>query len=226
VSVTPSPTPCVGRLAMGANPSTGRTDEAGRDGANSRTCLPRFHRPARTSSGVGTSPKFPTDEGKLYLATVLDLFRGSCCLPTSTHPDAELACDAIRSPPRYAAAAPRSRARHFTPTRSTLHRNTFQGPLWACRRAPVDGRVGSTMPPRRRSSPRWNHEVLSRHHFTTRDQARKFIVAWCQDFYNTRRSTVPLGCTATRPLPKRPRRTVGRGMTPLKHCLNEILHRA
>jgi putative transposase len=32
------------------------------------------------------------------------------------------------------------------------------------------------------------HEVLSRHHFTTRDQGRKIIVAWCQDFYNTRRS--------------------------------------
>jgi putative transposase len=30
------------------------------------------------------------------------------------------------------------------------------------------------------------HEVLSRHHFTTRDQGRKIIAARCQDFYNTR----------------------------------------
>ncbi|MGA8251170.1 MAG: integrase core domain-containing protein, partial [Mycobacterium sp.] len=28
------------------------------------------------------------------------------------------------------------------------------------------------------------HEVLSRHHFTTKAQV---VVAWCQDFYNTRR---------------------------------------
>jgi putative transposase len=31
------------------------------------------------------------------------------------------------------------------------------------------------------------HEVLSRHHFTTRAQARAVVVAWCVDFYNTRR---------------------------------------
>ncbi|MDT5288963.1 MAG: putative transposase [Mycobacterium sp.] len=30
------------------------------------------------------------------------------------------------------------------------------------------------------------HEVLSRHHFTTRAQARAVVVAWCLDFYNTR----------------------------------------
>jgi choline dehydrogenase-like flavoprotein len=31
------------------------------------------------------------------------------------------------------------------------------------------------------------HEVLSRHHFTTKAHARQVVVAWCQDFYNTRR---------------------------------------
>ena len=31
------------------------------------------------------------------------------------------------------------------------------------------------------------HEVLSRHHFTTKAQARHVVVAWCQDCYNTRR---------------------------------------
>ena len=29
--------------------------------------------------------------------------------------------------------------------------------------------------------------MLSRHHFTTRAQARAVVVAWCVDFYNTRR---------------------------------------
>jgi putative transposase len=40
------------------------------------------------------------------------------------------------------------------------------------------------------------HEVLSRHHFTTRDQVRKIIVAWCQDFYNTRRRHSSAGLQA------------------------------
>jgi putative transposase len=40
------------------------------------------------------------------------------------------------------------------------------------------------------------HEVLSRHHFATRDQARKIIVAWCQDFYNTRRRHSSAGLQA------------------------------
>jgi putative transposase len=31
------------------------------------------------------------------------------------------------------------------------------------------------------------HEVLSRHHFTTKAQARQVVVAWCQHFYNSRR---------------------------------------
>jgi hypothetical protein len=31
------------------------------------------------------------------------------------------------------------------------------------------------------------HEVLSRHLFTTKAHARQVVVAWCQDFYNTRR---------------------------------------
>ena len=41
--------------------------------------------------------EIPTDEGKLYLATVLDLFsRKLLASPTAEHPDAELAGDAIK----------------------------------------------------------------------------------------------------------------------------------
>jgi transposase InsO family protein len=29
------------------------------------------------------------------------------------------------------------------------------------------------------------HEVLSRHHFTTKTQAREVITTWCYDFYST-----------------------------------------
>jgi Integrase core domain len=31
------------------------------------------------------------------------------------------------------------------------------------------------------------HEVLSRHRFTTRAEAREVLVAWCLEFYNVRR---------------------------------------
>ena len=46
---------------------------------------------------VGDMTEIPTDEGKLYLATVLDLFsRRLLGCPTSTHPDAELAGQAVK----------------------------------------------------------------------------------------------------------------------------------
>ena len=45
----------------------------------------------------GDVTEIPTDEGKLYLATVLDLFsRKLLACPTNAHPDAELVCDAIK----------------------------------------------------------------------------------------------------------------------------------
>ena len=31
------------------------------------------------------------------------------------------------------------------------------------------------------------HEVLSRHHFRTRAEARAVVVSWCQEFYNVKR---------------------------------------
>src|SRR5262249_25336077 len=55
-----------------------------------------FTAPAPNQKWCGDMTEIPTKEGKLYLATVLELF--SCRLlacPTSEHPDAQLACDAI-----------------------------------------------------------------------------------------------------------------------------------
>jgi len=31
------------------------------------------------------------------------------------------------------------------------------------------------------------HEVLSRHHFKTKEEARRVVLAWCHEFYNPRR---------------------------------------
>jgi putative transposase len=56
-----------------------------------------FTAPAPNRRWVGDMTEIPTDEGKLYLATVLDLFsRRLLAAPTSEHPDAQLACDAIK----------------------------------------------------------------------------------------------------------------------------------
>jgi transposase InsO family protein len=46
---------------------------------------------------VGDMTEIPTDEGKLYLATMIDLYsRRLLGYPTSAHPDAELAGQAIK----------------------------------------------------------------------------------------------------------------------------------
>jgi hypothetical protein len=56
-----------------------------------------FTAAAPKTKWCGDITEISTDEGKLYLATVLDLLsRKLLACPTSTHPDAELACDAMK----------------------------------------------------------------------------------------------------------------------------------
>ena len=56
-----------------------------------------FTAAAINSRWVGDMTEIPTDEGKLYLATVIDLCsRRLLAAPTSEHPNAELAGDAIK----------------------------------------------------------------------------------------------------------------------------------
>jgi putative transposase len=56
-----------------------------------------FTAPSANVKWCGDMTEIATDEGKLYLATVLDLFsRKLLACPTSDHPNAELACDAIK----------------------------------------------------------------------------------------------------------------------------------
>jgi putative transposase len=52
-----------------------------------------FSAPAPNAKWCGDITEIPTDEGKLYLASVLDLHsRRLLASPTSEHPDADLAC--------------------------------------------------------------------------------------------------------------------------------------
>ncbi|WP_345486106.1 IS3 family transposase, partial [Planotetraspora phitsanulokensis] len=137
----------------------------------------------------GDVTEIPTSEGKLYLATVEDLFsRRMLGYATSAHHDAALTIAALQM-----AAVTRGgaidgvifhsdRGSEYTAAR-------FQA---ACRHWGVVqsmGRVGCALDNAAAES--FNStlkvELVHRHHFATRDQARMEIATWIADFYNTRR---------------------------------------
>ena len=139
----------------------------------------------------GDITEIPTDEGKLFWASVLDLHsRRLLASATSDHPDADLACDAIK----MAAAVRGGRAVIDGVIFHTDRGSTYTATVFAtlCRKLGVSqsmGRVGSCFDNAAAEAlfSTLEHEVLSRHHFTTKAHARQVVVAWCQDFYNTRR---------------------------------------
>ena len=139
----------------------------------------------------GDITEIPTDEGKLYLALVLDLCgRRLLACPMSDHPDSELACDAIKmaTTVRGGKAAVGDVIFH-TDRGSTYTANDFTA---LCRRLGIRqsmGRVGSCFDNAASEAffSTLEHEVLSRHNFATKAEARAVITAWCHDFYNTQR---------------------------------------
>ncbi len=151
-----------------------------------------FTAPAANVKWCGDMTEIPTDEGKLYLATVLDLFsRKLLACPTSEHPNAELAGDAIKI-----AAATRGgrtaidgvifhsdRGSTYTASSFTLLCKDKLGVRQSM------GRVGSCFDNAAAESffSTLEHEVLSRHHFTTRAEAKDVVLAWCHEFYNVKR---------------------------------------
>jgi putative transposase len=151
-----------------------------------------FTAPAPNVKWCGDITEIPTDEGKLYLASVLDLFsRKLLACPTSEHPDAPLACDAIK----IAAATRGGRSKidgviFHSDRGSTYTASSF---TLLCKdklgiRQSM-GRVGSCFDNAAAESffSTLEHEVLSRHHFTTRAQARTVVLDWCHEFYNVKR---------------------------------------
>jgi transposase InsO family protein len=150
------------------------------------------------SRWVGDITEIPTAEGKLYMATVIDLCsRRLLAAPTSAHPSAELACDAIRM-----AVAVRGGAEHIaevifhTDRGSTYTAGSFTSLCAGLKVRQSMGRVGSCFDNAAAesffSTLEW--EVLSRHTFATREQARQVISAWVEEFYNPirRHSTLAL----------------------------------
>jgi putative transposase len=140
---------------------------------------------------VGDMTEIPTDEGKLFMATVLDLCsRRLLAAPTSDHPNAELAMDAIKMAVAVRGGAHQitdvvfhtDRGSTYTATDFTslcagLHIRQSMGRLGSCFDNAAAESFFSTL--------EW--EVLSRHHFRTKDEARQVISAWVEEFYNPRR---------------------------------------
>ena len=147
---------------------------------------------------VGDITEIPTGADgkgpKLYLATVIDLYsRRLLGAATSLHPDAQLACAAIK----MAVAARGGKAaiwREDEAERVIFHTDrgsTYTAAAFTklCRGLGIRqsmGRVGSCFDNAAAeaffSSLEW--EVLSRHDLRTVDQARAVVLDWCYGFYN------------------------------------------
>jgi putative transposase len=155
-----------------------------------------FTASAPNSRWVGDMTAIPTPAGKLYLATVIDLYsRRLLGAATGLYPDARLAGDAIT----MAVAArggehiggvvfPTDRGSTYTAERFTA----------LCRRLEIRqsmGRVGSCFDNADAeaffSSLEW--EVLSRHDFASTAQARATVIDWCYGFYNHQRRHSAVG---------------------------------
>jgi len=147
---------------------------------------------------VSDITEVPTASGKRYLATVIDLYsRRLLGAATSLHPEADLACAAIRMAVTARGgktaiwrAEESERVIFHTDRGSTYTADSFTR---LCRQLGIRqsmGRVGSCFDNSAAealfSSLEW--EVLSRHDFATTGQAQAVVLDWCYGFYNhTRR---------------------------------------
>jgi putative transposase len=143
------------------------------------------------SRWVGDMTEIPTAAGKLYLATVIDLFsRRLLGAATGVHPDAALACSAVEMAVAARGGADQIAGVIFHTDRgSTYTADRFTA---LCRRLEIRqsmGRVGSCFDNAAAeaffSSLEW--EVLSRHQFVTIAAARATVIDWCYGFYNHQR---------------------------------------
>lgn len=138
---------------------------------------------------VGDMTEIPTDEGKLYLSTVIDLYsRRLLGCATSAHPDADLAGQTIKMAVAVRGGDVTGVIFH-TDQGSTYTADDFTG---LCRDLDITqsmGRVGSCFDNAAAESffSTLEHEVLSRHHFKTREEARRVVVEWAYNFYNSQR---------------------------------------
>jgi putative transposase len=151
-----------------------------------------FTASAPNTKWCGDMTEIPTDEGKLYLATVIDLYsRRLLACPISEHPNAELAGDAIKIAATVRGGRERIDGVIFHTDRGSTYTAAAFTTLCADRLGIRQsmGRIGSCFDNAAAESffSTLEHEVLSRHHFTTKAQARMIVLAWCHEFYNLTR---------------------------------------
>lgn len=156
-----------------------------------------FTAPAINCAWVGDITEIPTGEGKLFLATVIDLYsRRLLAAATSVHPDAELAKAAITMAVTSRGGKDAiwredvsERVVFHTDRGSTYTATEFTRLCDAYGIRQSMGRVGSCFDNAAAeaffSSMEW--EVLSRHEFDTRTQARAVVLDWAYGFYNHER---------------------------------------
>jgi len=140
----------------------------------------------------GDITEIPTGEGKLYLATVIDLYsRRLLACPISEQPDRYLCMDAIKIAAAVRGGRDNIQGVIFHSDRGSTY--TAHDFARLCKEKlgirQSMGRVGSCFDNAAAESffSTLEHEVLSRHTFTTKAQARAVVLAWCHEFYNTRR---------------------------------------
>lgn len=150
-----------------------------------------FTAPAPNVTWVGDMTEIPTDEGKLYLSTAIDLFsRRLLGYATSAHPDAELAGETIKMAVTARGGKQGVAGVIFHTDRGSTY--TAYDFTSLCDRLGVAqsmGRTGSCFDNAAAESffSTLEHEVLSRHHFKDRQEAQETIVEWVVNFYNLRR---------------------------------------
>lgn len=152
---------------------------------------------------VGDMTEIPTAGGKLYLATVIDLYsRRLLGAATGLSPNAELACQAIKMAvtARGGKAAIRQDDDAHKVVFHTDRGSTYTADAFTrlCRDMGIRqsmGRVGSCFDNAAAeaffSSLEW--EVLSRHEFTDTRQAQAVVIDWCYGFYNHERRHSTIG---------------------------------
>lgn len=140
---------------------------------------------------VGDMTEIPTEHGKLYLATVIDLYsRRLLGAATGLHPDADLACQAIRMAVAARGGQPVIAGVIFHSDRgSTYTANSFTA---LCHRLGIRqsmGRVGSCFDNAAAEAffSSLEREVLSRNTFDNPNQAQPIVMDWCYGFYNHQR---------------------------------------
>jgi transposase InsO family protein len=140
---------------------------------------------------VGDITEIPTGEGKLYQATVIDLFgRRLLASATGLSPNAQLCKDAITIAVAARGGKDNVAGVIFHSDRgSTYTDHSFSALCTDLGITQSMGRVGSCFDNAAAESffSTLEFEVLSRNTFATREDARRIVGPWCYGFYNHHR---------------------------------------